>query len=55
MIDLGPRAGYMLACYVATAIVLAALAFWLLYDGARQKRLLAELEARGARRRSRGS
>lgn len=51
MIDLGPRAGYMLACYLATAVVLVALLGWLFWDGARQKRLVADLEARGARRR----
>lgn len=51
MIDLGPRGGYILACYIATAVVLVALIVWLFFDGARQKRLLADLEARGARRR----
>ncbi len=50
MIDLGPRAGFIIASYGATALVLAGLLAWLLIDGRRQKQLLADLEARGARR-----
>ena len=38
----------------AGALVLAVLVAWLLWDGRRQRALLAELEARGVRRRSRG-
>lgn len=51
MIDLGPRAGFIIASYGATALVLAGLVAWLLIDGAKQKKLAADLEARGARRR----
>lgn len=51
--DLGPHASFILASYGVFALILAALAAWLIYDGAHQKRLLEDLEARGARRRSR--
>jgi heme exporter protein D len=50
--DLGPHAAYVWAAYAAVAIVLAALAAWLVLDGRRQQRLLEGLEARGIRRRS---
>lgn len=51
--DLGPHASFIWASYGAVAGVLALLIAWLLWDGHRQRRLLAELEARGVRRRSR--
>lgn len=51
--DLGPHAAFILASYTVTALVLAGLIAWLMYDGARQRGLLEDLEARGARRRSR--
>jgi heme exporter protein D len=50
--DLGPHAGFILASYAAAALVLCALAAWLVLDGRRQQRLINELEARGVRRRS---
>ena len=50
--DLGPHATFIIASYAVVTAVLAALVGWLMYDGAKQKRLLADLEARGARRRS---
>lgn len=49
--DLGPHAAFIWASYAAVAVVLAALIGWLLYDGSRQKRRLADLEARGVTRR----
>lgn len=52
--DLGPHAGFIWASYGAVAFVLAVLVAWLLWDGRRQRALLAELETRGVRRRSRG-
>lgn len=52
--DLGPHASFIWASYGAVALVLVALLTWLLWDGRRQRRMLAELEARGVRRRSRG-
>lgn len=50
--DLGPHAGFVWASYAVAAIVLAALIAWLIADGRRQQRVLAELETRGVRRRS---
>ncbi|MDX2203241.1 MAG: heme exporter protein CcmD [Hyphomicrobiaceae bacterium] len=50
--DLGPHAAYILASYAAAALVVLLLAAWLMLDGRRQQRLIAELEARGVRRRS---
>lgn len=52
--DLGPHAGFILASYAAVAAVIGGLIAWLVYDGARQARALAELEARGVKRRSQG-
>jgi heme exporter protein D len=51
-LDLGPHAAFIWASYAAAAVVLVGLAAWLLIDGRRQQRLVAELEARGVRRRS---
>lgn len=50
--DLGPHAAFIWASYVSVAVVLAALIGWLVLDGRRQQKLLADLEARGNRRRS---
>lgn len=52
MIDLGPHAAFIWGSYAAVGIVLGGLVTWLIWDGRRQRRLLAELEARGVRRRS---
>lgn len=49
--DLGPHAAFIWASYAAEVVVLVALVGWLLYDGQRQKRRLAALEARGVTRR----
>lgn len=49
--DLGPHAVFIWSSYAAEAVVLAALIGWLVYDGHRQKRELAELERRGVTRR----
>ena len=51
-LGLGPRAPFIVASYVAAAIVLGALITWLIWDGRRQQKLLADIEARGIRRRS---
>ncbi|MCB1512357.1 MAG: heme exporter protein CcmD [Hyphomicrobiaceae bacterium] len=53
--DLGPHAAFIIASYAAAIIVLTGLISWLVYEGAHQKRLLEDLEARGARRRSKSS
>ncbi len=52
LFGLGPRAPFIVASYVAGAIVLGALIAWLIWDGRRQAKLLADIEARGVRRRS---
>jgi heme exporter protein D len=46
------HAGFIAAAYIATALVLLALVVWIVRDGRIQKKRLAELEARGIRRRS---
>lgn len=51
-LDLGPHAAFILAAYGAVALVLVGLVVWLLADDRRQRRVLAELEARGVTRRS---
>lgn len=50
--DLGPHAIFIVASYGLFAGVLGAVAGWLYYDGVRQARALANLEARGITRRS---
>lgn len=55
MIDLGPHASFIVASYAAMAAVLVALVAWLIFDGRRQASMLADLEARGITRRSRGT
>ena len=50
--SLGPHAAFIWASYGAMAIVVAALVGWLVVDGRRLERRLADLEARGIRRRS---
>ena len=49
------HAGFIAAAYVATALVLAGLLLWIVIDGRAQRRRLADLEARGIRRRSAGT
>lgn len=49
---LGPHAIFIVTSYAAMAIVLLSLIAWLLIDGRNQKARLADLEARGIRRRS---
>ncbi len=52
MSDLGPHAGFILASYVAVAVVLGGLMLAVILDHRTQKRALADLEQRGAGRRS---
>jgi heme exporter protein D len=52
MTEVAAHTGFILAAYLATAIVLAALIGWILLDGRSLRRKLAALEARGVRRRS---
>jgi heme exporter protein D len=50
--DLGPFAGYIWASYAIAALVIGGLIGWLIRDGQRQAKALADLEARGIKRRS---
>lgn len=50
--DLGPHAAFIWASYAAVTLAVAALLAWLAFDGRRQRSALADLEARGVRRRS---
>lgn len=50
--DLGPHAAYIWASYGLAALVVALLAGWLVVDGRRQHRMIADMEARGVKRRS---
>ena len=52
MPDLGPHAAFILAAYGFTFAAVAALAFFIVADDRKQRQLLADLEARGIRRRS---
>jgi heme exporter protein D len=49
---LGNHGGFILAAYLVTLVVLATLVGWILLDGRSLRRRLADLEARGVRRRS---
>ena len=46
------HAGFIVAAYFSTALVLAALILWVVSDGRAQRKRLADLEARGIKRRS---
>ena len=50
---MGAHAGFILAAYGATAILVAALVFWVVADHRTQRRALAALEAQGITRRAR--
>ena len=50
---LGPHAAYILGSYAAMAVVLLSLTLSIISDHRSQKKALAELEERGAGRRSR--
>ena len=51
--DLGPHWAFIIWAYGLAIVVIAALAAWILLDYRSQLKALAELEARGLRRRSR--
>lgn len=51
-IDLGTHAGFIIASYAVFFVVVIGLIVWVVTDGMAQRRALAELEARGVRRRS---
>lgn len=52
MIDLGPHAVYIVSAYLGVAAAVGSLVAWTLRDARAVSRRLAELEARGVRRRS---
>lgn len=52
MAALGNHGGFILAAYLAAVLVLAGLVVWIVLDGRMLRRRLADLEARGIRRRS---
>jgi heme exporter protein D len=49
---LGPHAPFIIAAYVVALAIVAGLIAWVLVDYRTQRRLLAELDARGVVRRS---
>jgi heme exporter protein D len=50
--DLGPHADFIVAAYTVAVLIMAVLIFWIVFDNRRQRRTLADLEARGITRRS---
>jgi heme exporter protein D len=50
--SLGPHAAFIVAAYVVVIVVLAALIAWIVIDRRALAKQLADLEARGVRRRS---
>lgn len=52
MPDLGPHAAFIIAAYAVTFAAVTALALFIVADDRKQRRLIADLEARGIRRRS---
>jgi heme exporter protein D len=52
MPDLGPHASFIVGAYGVTVIAVMALVVAIVNDDRRQRRLLAELERKGIRRRS---
>ncbi|WP_421725950.1 heme exporter protein CcmD [Bauldia sp.] len=54
MIEAGTQTGFIVAAYLLAALVMIGLVLWIVLDGRAQRRRLADLEARGIRRRSAG-
>jgi heme exporter protein D len=52
MMDLGPHAAYIVGAYAGVALLVATLIVYVIWDNRRVKQRLADLEARGIRRRS---
>lgn len=55
MIELGAETQYIAGAYLGVLLVTAGIVLWTLRDARGQKKRLADLEARGIRRRSAGS
>ena len=52
MIDLGPHAAFIVWAYAGVTLAVLGLIAWLVTDGRRVEKRLADLEAQGVRRRS---
>lgn len=52
MIEGGAHAGFIIAAYLLAILVLIGMIAWIVIDGRAQRRRIADLEARGVRRRS---
>jgi heme exporter protein D len=52
MPEIPQHPGFIFAAYAIAAVVMAGLLLWVILDGRQQRSRLADLEARGARRRS---
>ena len=52
MMALGPHAAFIVAAYAVATLVVAGLIAWVVFDHRAQARALADLDARGVRRRS---
>jgi heme exporter protein D len=52
MASLGPHAAFIIAAYAVTVLVVIGLIAWVMLDHRAQARALADLDARGVRRRS---
>jgi heme exporter protein CcmD len=50
--DAGNHMGFIVAAYVAAAVIVAALVAWVMLDYRAQQRTLADLDKRGVSRRS---
>jgi heme exporter protein D len=50
--ELGPHAPFIIAAYLAAALIVLGLIAWVRADYAAQRRLLADLDARGVTRRA---
>jgi heme exporter protein D len=50
--DLGPHASFIWSSYAVVTVVIGALIAWLVVDGRQLERRLADLAARGVKRRS---
>lgn len=50
--DLGPHAGFIIACYIITFAVMAAVIGWILIDRAQLNSALKDLEEQGVQRAS---
>jgi heme exporter protein D len=50
--DLGPHASFIWSAYAVVTMVIGAIIAWLVVDGRQLERRLADLAARGVKRRS---